>query len=528
MASRQDVVCVEVIRHRKERIGARFVLMLSLLFYLQSSHAMTLACGDVANLEDAIFSVGDAPVSDEPAKSLLGVNILFHIDDDKAWNEGLPAKLRQLGLSSLRFPGGEVADRYDWETGGRDNARVTDKESPAEAAGYTDYLEFLERAKAAGIADIYFVVNLESAFLAPGDRDENVRRYAGKAARWVAEVRRRGYRVKYWEIGNESYLDGTTFPLTAAEYADALSVFSGVMKQADPSIVIAANGPSGEESNGFADKLTREQLEFFRGKGRKLCGRKPDKDCIVRIREAVPGIEKPEPWWGVVSARAGNDFDMAVIHSYSRVKLPKRPDGAGLRELKQVRRLRAMLERKTGREIAVSVTEWNVPPKRRETLARGAAALSNVVKLGNYMAAGVEHAHLWPLRYPGTESEVRMLLTMEGLEITPMYRALEAVAPVMNAAFGGQEVLANGVYALQTTATDGERVALVNAGNHARAVHLQLAAGTPHGVKVHQLSGDSMSGGEICGASGALGDVSISLPPGSLTTVILTQLANPI
>lgn len=480
-----------------------------------------LKCGPGGQGKVKSLAIGGLAVAPGPTKSLLGANVLYFIDDDKTWNAGLGEKLNRLRLSALRFPGGEVADQYDWEKGGKEKLGISaGNDGSEDFAPFTDGLEFLKRAKVAGIPDIYFVVNLEGAFVAPGDRGENIRRYAEKAARWVAEVKRQGFVVKYWEIGNESNHDSTTFTLTAAEYAGALAIFSREMKRADPQIKIAANGPTGVNASGFADKFTKEQLEFFRGKGRKLCGKKPEKGCIEKIRQVIPGTVKPVAWWDVLAARAGRDFDMAVIHSYSMVKLPKSFEKSESKEMRQVQRLRERLEQETGRRIAISVTEWNVPPKRRENIASGDAALANVIKLGNYLAAGVEHALFWPLRYPDSE---RALLTMDGLEVTPMYRAFEAVAPVMNGAYAGQKVLAAGVYALKTNTTSGERVMLVNTGNHPLQVDLRLQDGRSHEVQVNQLTGENMSGGETCRGSSIENGVSITLPPGSLTTAILSH-----
>lgn len=51
------------------------------------------------------------------SSALLGTNNLYWIDDDRVWaNPEFPALLKSLGVQSLRFPGGEVADNYDWET----------------------------------------------------------------------------------------------------------------------------------------------------------------------------------------------------------------------------------------------------------------------------------------------------------------------------------------------------------------------------------------------------------------------------
>lgn len=457
--------------------------------------------------------LNSAPVQTARGQSILGANALYAIEDDQAWSGDLAKKLRTLKISSLRFPGGEVADWYDWER----------SLNAPEMLPFTDYREFLERAKEVGADALYFVVNLESAFLLPGDREANVHIYAEKAARWVAEVKRQGYKVKYWEIGNESYLPGTTYSLTAAEYAEALSIFSRAMKKADPEIVIAANGPSGANGVGFADKFERDQLAFIRGEGRAVCGKKPEKDCVEKVRRVIPGTAQPQPWWEVVATIAGNDFDMAVVHSYSSVTLPRATGETNFRETNVIGGLRERLVQMTGRQIEISVTEWNVPPERRKRMSAEEAVFSNIIKLGNYKAVGVEHAHFWPLRYPKREGAERALLTMDKLDETPMYRALEFVMPVMNADYVRQSALEDGVYALIATASSGEKVLLVNERRGARKIGLQLQDGSRQGVRVMHYSAGRRSEGAACVTSDGKGKIVVNLPPASLTTIMFVH-----
>lgn len=52
----------------------------------------------------------------------------------------------------------------------------------------------------------------------------------------------KGYAVRYWEIGNESFLNHYNGGATAADYAQDLVAFSQAMKDVDPTIKIGANG----------------------------------------------------------------------------------------------------------------------------------------------------------------------------------------------------------------------------------------------------------------------------------------------
>ena len=79
----------------------------------------------------------------------------------------------------------------------------------------------------------------------------------------------KGYNVKYWEIGNESYLPGSNSDYISPDtYAQDVIEFSQVMKSVDPSIKIIANGNDWE-------------------------------------------------WWKVVLTQAGPAVDLLSVHSYS-------------------------------------------------------------------------------------------------------------------------------------------------------------------------------------------------------------------
>jgi hypothetical protein len=442
----------------------------------------------------------------------LGANIHHRIDNDLAWSEGLGDKLKQLGTLSLRFPGGEMADKYDWES------NPSEADVQTQHAQDLDYLEFLREAKAIDIKEIFFVVNLESAFLASGNLEENILRYAQKAARWVKAVKEHGYKVNYWEIGNESNHRGTTFVLTASEYAHALSVFSREMRKIDSNIKIAANGPVGVNASGFADRLTAEQLRYFRGAGKFVCGKKAKLGCIDKIREAKPGIAKPQSWWDTLIEVAPNEFDVAIIHQYTVAKLPKTLKHK-FWETERILQLRTRLTHNIGKPIEISITEWNIPPRRRVVTDRNKAVLNNAIKLGNYMAAGVGHAIFWPLRYTTAEGKERALLSLETMTPTPLYRAFEQIKSVLSGKYITQSVLGNEIYMLQTRTPDAYQLMLVNQGKSTNRISLEPPEDSNFIVQVNQLSGPNMIGGAVCESAISRKNTLITSHPNSLTTI---------
>jgi hypothetical protein len=168
----------------------------------------------------------------------------------------VPQLLRHAGVALLRYPGGTESDEYNWATN-------TDTISGQEQA--TDFDQFMQVARASG-AQAMITVNYGTGTPA-------------EAAAWVkyANVQHH-YNVRYWEIGNEVYGNGTygadwepdaecqvssasgaspfnpdggtlspekpgagqapTFNCGPLQYAENVAQFAEAMKSVDPGIVI--------------------------------------------------------------------------------------------------------------------------------------------------------------------------------------------------------------------------------------------------------------------------------------------------
>lgn len=192
----------------------------------------------------------------------LGINLNFLLDDDR---ERLPkrplqAALKEMGVRSLRFPGGEDSDSYLWSVPPFSKsvptlARTGPGEWPANDRRFTlpdqetlrdtlDFDEFMAVAKQLG-AEPVVVVCYDSMYkpAEDGGTAPNRAQLLETAVEWVRYANiTKGYGVKYWEIGNESYLDSNNGTTTAAQYAADLQEFSDAMKAVDPTIKIGANG----------------------------------------------------------------------------------------------------------------------------------------------------------------------------------------------------------------------------------------------------------------------------------------------
>ena len=423
----------------------------------------------------------------------LGVTVQYAWDDDRAWNDfDVARKLARLGVTTLRFPGGEDSDNYDWERHALDRPA----EFPGEAANEidrerrTDYKEFLEHARQVGAHDLFFVVNVDSAFHAGGDLLENIKAQAKKAARWVRAANSSGQRVKYWEIGNEPYL--TDFPLTAHEYALALREFARAMRAVDPSILIGAAGPELRGGVAFADRLSAAQLKDLRSRGGNTnlaCPGLTLVRCIESAQNRVPGNASNDRWWEVLLAEAGESFDFAVIHRYAFADLAEK-EASGrsvLRFTAQPNVLRTYLEEKKGRRVPIAMTEWNTPYDKNRILRPIDHLLEMAIQLGNTLVAQVDFAHYWPLRTPRTL--FKPILSWDRAELSPASELFEILREIDPARPAIQFIQGSNVYVLRARRAGGEAVMVVNRSATPVSFESDQAAANQSEMTVRRLTG---------------------------------------
>ncbi len=224
-------------------------------------------------------------------RRVIGINIDYLVDHDSNRPEARPLveALREMGVRSLRFPGGDKSDNHLW------SVPPFDKPNPELACGpregreelligvdgkwkmrRMDFDEFMELCRALE-AEPTLVICYDALFT-PGCMVTK-ERLIETAAAWVKYANlTRGYGVKYWEIGNEAYIDETVSPY---DYARDLIEFAKAMKKVDPTIWIGANGPPRRDGGGK--------------------------------HEATKDI----PWWKVVFETAAEHIDFVPVHVYS-------------------------------------------------------------------------------------------------------------------------------------------------------------------------------------------------------------------
>lgn len=153
----------------------------------------------------------------------------LYLEESDAISPGYIALADRLAPTALRYPGGTNSDFYHWKNGigpyasRRPNKTLEGKEERIKL-GTDDFLALCARWK----SEPLITVNIATGT-------------AQEAAEWVRYTNKRATRlppVKYWEIGNEPYLEAH-FPearVTPAEYATRANRFIAAMKAVDPAI----------------------------------------------------------------------------------------------------------------------------------------------------------------------------------------------------------------------------------------------------------------------------------------------------
>jgi hypothetical protein len=215
------------------------------------------ACGGVApettgeSLDSAALAGSSGTrISIDTKKTLAVLTPIAVGANAAAWDDNLvdasvPGLLSNAGLQIMRYPGGSTSDNYHWVSNGVDDPT---QGGTTPSANFDAYMSV---AQAAGAASM-ITVNYGSG--TPGEAADWVR-YANRGRRHFsgpvptypgASPNGHNYGIRYWEIGNELYGDGTygaTWevnhkPLGPETYATGVVDYSAAMKAVDPSIHI--------------------------------------------------------------------------------------------------------------------------------------------------------------------------------------------------------------------------------------------------------------------------------------------------
>lgn len=181
--------------------------------------------------------------------------------DSNLVNADVAPLLTDAGIGIIRYPGGSTADNYHWMSNEPDDPS---QGSTVPGSNFDAYMSVVDSAR----AEAMITVNYGSGTAAEAAgwvqyANEGGRNYRGPVPTYSgSSAAGHRYRIKYWEIGNELYGDGTygaTWEVNhnghdPTTYANGVVGYSKAMKTVDPSIRIGVvltapgNWPDGATS----------------------------------------------------------------------------------------------------------------------------------------------------------------------------------------------------------------------------------------------------------------------------------------
>lgn len=193
-----------------------------------------------------------AHVSVDAGKPITAINPWLYGINTARWDESLfpdPAsemlisadrdaigKIKASGITLLKYPGGNDADQYVWN-------------SKTNNASEMDTDEYIALCRAIG-AEPFITIN----FNEPPEL----------AAAWVKYCNvGRDYNVKLWEVGDEQWGTWARGHVPPEQYAKKYINFVQAMRAVDPSIKVATNVPLGVHPENWAERVLRAAGDYI-------------------------------------------------------------------------------------------------------------------------------------------------------------------------------------------------------------------------------------------------------------------------
>lgn len=372
-----------------------------------------------------------------------GTNFLYWIEDDEALADGRIGKaLRELPCRILRYPGGTVADNYHWKTNLLDNNCMFPYEEGEEQSDFDEFMSFCTEVG----AEPMLVVNTQSWFL-----KDDIEGGAEEAADWVRYCKEKGYRVKYWEIGNETYWHPV---MTAKEYGRLVKVYAQAMKAVDPDILVSANGHWDVDCVGTKERIPEDRWDEIR-QGYFSFSTREDymehKKSYEKLT-AKPVTSGTDKWWPDLLSECGDVIDMISVHwYYFDNQIPNIEKELG--ELADLARIYS-----GKKEYLMCLSEYNCNTLGMEQRMPGLAE-----SVGRFLNSGVDISCFWPLRIGGAGSAKgnRNMLGLESKEQQYPYQIFSLFQKYLKGSMVRCS-FPDGVYAFASS--DGESVTVVISG----------------------------------------------------------------
>ena len=188
--------------------------------------------------------------------------------DEDGFREDVLELVRELGVSTIRYPGGNFVSSYRWEDGIGDVALRPRRLDLAWRSIETNEFgmhEFMRWCKKAGVEPMY-AVNLGTRGVQEAlDVLEYANIPSGTAIsdQRVIDGAREPFAIKMWCLGNEMDGPWQTGHKTATEYGRLAAETARAMRQIDPTLELVACGSSGPDMATFGEWERQVLLESY-------------------------------------------------------------------------------------------------------------------------------------------------------------------------------------------------------------------------------------------------------------------------
>ncbi|HVG13518.1 MAG TPA: T9SS type A sorting domain-containing protein [Chitinophagaceae bacterium] len=227
------------------------------------------------------------------APGAVGINMNYLMDGthlSPGTQAATGTALKNMKMKLLRYPGGEKSDNFLWSVPpfngpnhqmalpgpckfpSRDS-RFVNSDFTTVNASVLEFDEFMTMCAEVG-ADPLIVCAYDAAYYgtAPGSPESNpcgskptLQELITTAQEWVRYANiTKGYNIKYWSIGNESWNDCNYFGCVSAEqYAEDIVKFVSAMRSVDPSIKIIVNGKGSAWWKTLLESPAAAHIDYF-------------------------------------------------------------------------------------------------------------------------------------------------------------------------------------------------------------------------------------------------------------------------
>lgn len=317
----------------------------------------------------------------------LGINLSYFNTTDEIWKKyGLLSKLKKSGIGSLRYPGGEETSFFHWEHPGvngyediwdqKKQHGVALKRGKFQATwvapeqwntneNFMNFDEFMQACKELG-AEPIVGINLTS-----GRRHNRIKDGIEEALRWLRYCRKKGYKVTYWFLDNETWNWESPYVFKDTEYAEDVIAYGTAIKKEFPNVKLIVNPTS---NKGYNYKKGFEQF-------------------ISKTADVIDYIDVHWYWaWG--QASFDHWIKQTPLDTGDKWKEPEisRPFDEDISLIKE------SFKRAGAPHVGLVALEWNIAPSNwSQTFNQSLIAIIQAELLMEFARGDVRLTCLWPL-----------------------------------------------------------------------------------------------------------------------------------